>query len=354
MVIKYCIWASKMELYQIDSHSKINREPVKSITNRVIYYVSSGRNAWHGTWVGQYKKGCMHTSLRSAKEYAEKNRASGTVFYINQIPCLVFRSERQALLVTEINSNNPLLGYSCNSTSDALGGNSKKINGALDNYMSIGAPLNGVGLSFLSTSRFWEKRPSPKNSIMLLSHSDSRISLEKLCGDGLLAYEAFSNGGQYLLGWREIKSEIASSKIIEIIKSKKEGLPEIVASGNENVHEKQSGRQSEGSSAIGNVHLLVDHVSGHRNEAFVRLRKMNEGAVNKNSASATSSLINGFLDELGELLSHRVINNLNDGVLNLSYKGWLGAVLCGADREGRIDWLMTGIHFFAPNYTSEA
>ena len=90
-----------MELVQASTHL-LDSSPLKGISRGLLYYVHTGRNAWHSNWVTQYANGCMHTTLESAKEYAEKRRTRGTVFYIKQLPCLVFRSKDTCVLVTEI------------------------------------------------------------------------------------------------------------------------------------------------------------------------------------------------------------------------------------------------------------
>src|SRR5690606_42111191 len=102
-----------MELNQISVPS-LEDSPVQGISRGLVYYVHTGRNDWHSTSVTQYYPGCMHSTLESAKNYAEKRRTRGTVFYIRQLPCLIFRSRKQTISVTEINNRNPLSGYSVN------------------------------------------------------------------------------------------------------------------------------------------------------------------------------------------------------------------------------------------------
>ncbi|MBW4934875.1 hypothetical protein [Marinobacter sp. F4206] len=123
--------------------------------------------------------------------------------------------------MTEINSRNPLAGYSPDATLKEAPSGATKINGAIDNYMAIGAPLNGVALSFMSDSRFWNVRPSPKNSVILLSCFDSGLQVEALPSGGLKAFKSISNGGNYYLGWAKKESDVKSVGVLNLAKKVK-------------------------------------------------------------------------------------------------------------------------------------
>ena len=209
-----------MQLELISPHS-LESNTVKGISRGLIYYVHTGRNAWHSTWVTQYSPGCMHTTLSSAKEYAEKLRERGTVFYIKQLPCLVFRGIGCAVIITEINNNNPLSGYSPTATSNEVAVGSKKIEGALNNYLKIGAQLNGIAMSFLPNSRFWNHRPSPRNSVVVLATKNEAVSVEKVKSDKLLSFKSFSNGGNYYLGWSSVEPHIKRTAVLNLYRQAK-------------------------------------------------------------------------------------------------------------------------------------
>ena len=211
---------SIMELVQASTHL-LDSSPLKGISRGLIYYVHTGRNAWHSTWVTQYANGCMHTTFESAKEYAEKRRTRGTVFYIKQLPCLIFRSQNTCVLVTEINNRNPLSGYSPDATTDDVAYGLNKIEGALNNYLKIGAPINGVAMSFLPNSRFWNVRPSPRDSVIILASNNPAMPVEKVPSDSLLAYKSYSIGGNYYLGWSGIESEIKRLAVLQLYRKAK-------------------------------------------------------------------------------------------------------------------------------------
>lgn len=195
-----------MELVKISAHLPDNT-PIEGISRGLIYYVYTGRNAWHSTWVTRYENGCMHKNLIFAKEYAERRRKRGTVFYITQLPCLTFRTKKECLLVTEINNKIPLSGFSL----DAMASDDIK-----DSHLKFGSPIDGVVKSFHPNSIFWETQPNPKDSIIILSCKDPSLSVEKVNSDKLLAYESFSNGGKYYLGWNDINSNLDRAGILRI------------------------------------------------------------------------------------------------------------------------------------------
>ena len=194
--------------------------PVSEITTGVIWYVYTGRNAWHRTWGTYYGKGCMHTTLDSAKAYAERRRTKGSSFYIDLLPCMVFRSKESLLVITEISASNPLSGYSCNATTKDVPYGGEKIEGALDNYLHIGAPIEGIALSFLPDSRFWNVRPA--NPVIFLTHQTPSTEIEKIRLDTLSTLKSASFGGGYYLTWtKRSKAEIKNSAVLELFRKAK-------------------------------------------------------------------------------------------------------------------------------------
>ncbi|MCC4262505.1 hypothetical protein LO767_12475 [Halopseudomonas aestusnigri] len=123
--------------------------------------------------------------------------------------------------MTEINNRNPLSGYSVNATTEEVAYGYKKIEGALNNYLKVGSPLNGVAMSFLPNSRFWNVRPSPRDSIIILGSTDPSIPIEKVSSDNLHAYKSFSHGGNYYLGWSSIESEIKRLAVLQLYRMAK-------------------------------------------------------------------------------------------------------------------------------------
>ncbi len=334
-----------MELYQVDPTRELNKEAVTSITSGVVYYVSMGRNAWNSTWISQYKKGCMHTTIESAKDYSEKNRVSGTVFYIRQLPCLVFRTETKTLIVTEINNNIPLSGYSADALTSTAD-NAQNIKNQLENYIQIGAPLLGVGLSFLNTSRFWHKKPRSKDSIMLLSIADNETPIEKAEQKEFTALLSSSSGSKYYLSWSPMKSHISGSAIYKIIN----GIDQNISS--------ETTSTAPLTERTGNVEAKVHSLhEPHMDEAYstkVRLRKISLIRGHKGSPEARDSAIREFLEELSQVLTFRSISRMNDDVLALNYERWIEAVMRDTDTQERVDWMVSSVNFFLFSFTCEA
>lgn len=96
------------------SNSKICSEEIKSISIKKVYYLVTGRNAWHSTWVQHFYKNCISTEYRELENDAEKRRGAGTVFYIEELPVLCFEVSTGCLVVSEINTNFPLKNYDPN------------------------------------------------------------------------------------------------------------------------------------------------------------------------------------------------------------------------------------------------
>ena len=63
-------------------------EEIISTQIKKIYYLVTGRNAWHSTWVQHFYKRCISTDYRDLENDAEKRRGAGTVFYIEELPAL--------------------------------------------------------------------------------------------------------------------------------------------------------------------------------------------------------------------------------------------------------------------------
>lgn len=101
-----------MQLNQVSINYFSDEEKIQKIEVGILYYVYSGRNAWHSTWITRYTLGCMHTNFESAKAFVERERVQGSLFYIQKLPSLIIEGTKNILYVTQINSNNPLCGYS--------------------------------------------------------------------------------------------------------------------------------------------------------------------------------------------------------------------------------------------------
>ena len=70
------------------SKPNIGSEIITSISVKKIYYLVTGRNAWHSTWVQHFYKKCISTEIKELERDSVKRRKAGTVFYIEELPAL--------------------------------------------------------------------------------------------------------------------------------------------------------------------------------------------------------------------------------------------------------------------------
>lgn len=133
-----------------------------------IYYCLYGRNAWHSTWIQRYSENCMHLTFASAKSHAEAKRVQGSVFYIKELPALQFTTGKYRVLITQINSTCPLREYSPSARRKDVIYGKTKIHDSRENYLTFGAPMEGLILSFSHDSRFWITLQSSINSVIIL------------------------------------------------------------------------------------------------------------------------------------------------------------------------------------------
>lgn len=84
-------------------------EEVDDVIASCVYFVVRGRNAWHGTWTSVYfNAAAFHPDLESAKTYVENGRERGSTWTIWQLPALAICGSSHAVLVTEVNTAQPL------------------------------------------------------------------------------------------------------------------------------------------------------------------------------------------------------------------------------------------------------
>lgn len=205
-----------MQLNQVSTYYFNKDDLVDTIEIGILYYVYTGRNAWHSTWITRYTAGCMHTSFKSARDFVENRRVQGSVFYIQQLPALIIKSSTKKLYITEINNKNPLSGYSAYATSNKAPVGTIFIENHKNNYLVKDELLENIILSFNVNSRFWKKNPSAKNSILIFGSINHELyEIEKI-PNNLIIYKSMSYGKNTLLGWRAMNSSLESLAIKDL------------------------------------------------------------------------------------------------------------------------------------------
>lgn len=196
---------------------QLKDETVKRKAIRKLYFAHDGRNAWWTTQVQRYLDGCMHSSLESAKNYAEGLRVQGSVFYINELPALLLESDSIVLAVTQINCSDVLAGYSSNAVANNAPSGRQKMANAQNNYLTRGSPLEGALLSFDHDGRFWNKTPPPRDSVIRVLCDGSIRDFEPLGEAALGAYKSVSWGSQYRLGWSLREHNVRSDALRKLV-----------------------------------------------------------------------------------------------------------------------------------------
>lgn len=178
-----------------------------------LFYLFTGRNAWWTTWVKKYRNDCMHPDLKSAKASAERQRTQGSVFNIKELPALLFVFPNISLLVTEINVQNPMSGYSRRAVRKRPGDGSKFIDSPSDNYFAPNVMFEGVSLSFRYDSRFWRRPPPPTDHVIQLISRFDASHFELLGGAPLKLYVSRSRGPQYCLSWNQLPTKVRATAV---------------------------------------------------------------------------------------------------------------------------------------------
>lgn len=209
----------KIESLEFDRKFDPSIEPIDKwklhdVKATTIYYCLYGRNAWHSTWVNRYYNNCMHPTLDSAKEFAESLRVQGSVFYIQELPALCIDAGSYSLVATQINTSEPLREYSTYALLESPS-RSEKIEGYRDNYFTLGAPMNGVALSFDFDSRFW-KTQQPKNDSIVLLYSKYKCTASDFKKIKLKRWKSESVGKYYLLSWSKTENNIRKTSVLRI------------------------------------------------------------------------------------------------------------------------------------------
>lgn len=179
---------------------------VRSVVAVKIYYVWTGRNAWWSTWSTRYSNGCMHLSLKSAKEYCEKRRTQGTVFYIDQLPSVAFIATDRILVLSEINTEKFLQRLQIEKLRELI------------NIIPVSTmTLNQIAFSFNPNSLLWSKN-YPKNNSCILSFANCSDGFEETqSNEQLISYKSSSSGPNYYLSWTERKFDKDPSLLHQIV-----------------------------------------------------------------------------------------------------------------------------------------
>ncbi len=79
-----------------------DQSPVTAVRAGRVAVLSSGRNAWHSTWVNQYRlTSAFFTDVHEAQRAAEPLRTQGTTFRVREVPALVVASQQCTVVLMD-------------------------------------------------------------------------------------------------------------------------------------------------------------------------------------------------------------------------------------------------------------
>jgi hypothetical protein len=154
----------------------------------------------------------MHTTLEGAKKTAEKQRTSGTKFYIRELPVLMLGSKNNILLVTQINSQSVLENYHPQGARIY-----REKSETQDCRIDEGSSLHEAYSSFLPNSHYWDVRPPLFNSVIQFVLPRDSIELSPYCAAEPKLHVSSSWGSNYHLGWPAQKDSDRSAHLERVL-----------------------------------------------------------------------------------------------------------------------------------------
>lgn len=135
-----------------------------------VMFLSSGRNAWHSTWIRRYNPGDFFRDGRRVRETVDERRTPGTVFYLKVLPALQFDFGARKFVMTEINTLEPFRHMHLDQVRFGLLGDD------LDTFLDLVPPPSGL----------WKHGQQCENSIVVQEIDEDLIDLA--------AYQMLSKG----------------------------------------------------------------------------------------------------------------------------------------------------------------
>jgi hypothetical protein len=207
----------QLSSFKYSGNNTFKKSKVKDVFKCKLFYVYYGRNAWHSTWVTKYAEGSIHTSFESARIFVESKRVQGSVFYISELPGVVYQTEKGCVIITEINTKKVLKGFNHFEKLEELsyGEPTVAINAVLN------SKLNDVSKSFDPCSEHWIERTRYFNSVQILSTTKKGVEFENFNKRKNLRHRSYSIGAGYRYFYSETKEAIEDEFIDTIIKESK-------------------------------------------------------------------------------------------------------------------------------------
>lgn len=144
------------------SESVLNPEAgPPSVRAVVALFLSTGRNAWHSTWIKRYNAGDLFRDGRRVRNAVERRKARGTVFYLSVLPAIQIDFGDRKFVLTEINTHQPF----------------RKIDLDTARYNLTAANLSDFLTLIDPPSSLWDSSQSRSDSVILQEVRDDFIDL---------------------------------------------------------------------------------------------------------------------------------------------------------------------------------
>lgn len=180
----------------------------------LLYHSIYGRNAWHSTWVRKYSEGSITTTLKDAKNYAERGRKPGSQFSIIELPAVEILSNEDTFFIVHINTQSPFKGCM---TKKALDGLKNKTGATKPGFLRSGSCLAQALYTLTPLSPYWTENPGPKNSIIILNGSEDEKP-SSLPSRKLIEWQSKTFGKKFYLGWTPLTNSRGSSAVKRVVK----------------------------------------------------------------------------------------------------------------------------------------
>ena len=203
---------------QLDPSSSANLQDARGFVERVstvkLFHVVAGRNAWHATWSERYTDGSLHTTLSSAKEYAETKRVQGSLFEVIERPALQFQSNESSIFVTEINAKEPLSRLNLAELAKIL------------SVLSLNTmTLQQCSRLFRASSPLWGAN-YPREDSAILGFKRDKVALEPITAASQFEIsQSKSRGATYKLDWHERPAPFVLTTLLQVYSMLQSSMP---------------------------------------------------------------------------------------------------------------------------------
>lgn len=174
-----------------------------------VLFLSTGRNAWHSTWIRRYLPGEFFRDGHAVAAAVEKRKTRGTVFYLSVMPAFQVNYGNRRFLLTEINTLEPFRNIVIEEVRYGLAAAN------LNNFLKLVVP----------PSKLWKSTQAVANHIILQEVEEDYVDLHSYtmlargrggaCSPSLGRYQRHVTGtflGESEWDWSELAEQKMSAR----------------------------------------------------------------------------------------------------------------------------------------------